>query len=415
MPRLTPPLPPLLGAAGGLHLADQLAMAALPLSAVLALGAGSRLVGLLLAAQAAAWLLVSLPAGVLVDRLPRRALLVGAGLLGAAGLAVALPGAALGVAWLLGLGGFLASAGTVLFVLTATAAVPALAGPAGLAATNARIELARAGVTLAAPALVGLLAGAGWLPAAYGLALLAALLAAGAAALLPRGLGAVAAPGPRPPVVALLREGAGFVAGHPLLRGIALCAIAWNFGFFALLTGFVPLALGPLGLDPARLGLAQAGYGVGLLAGAALAPLAIRRCGPRAILLAGPGLSLGAPALLLAAGPGGVALPFLAQLLVGFGPMLWLVCQTGIRQTVTPAAMLGRVGATVQVAIYGVRPLGALAAGAAAAAWGPGAAIALAGAAFLLAFAVVATGDLARLRAMPASGQAGFRGRLAES
>lgn len=69
------PLNRLTLAALGLHGADQLAMAALPLTAVLALGAGPGLVGALLAAQAAAWLAFSLPAGLLVDRLARAGLL----------------------------------------------------------------------------------------------------------------------------------------------------------------------------------------------------------------------------------------------------------------------------------------------------------------------------------------------------
>ena len=71
-------------AAFGLHGADQLAMAALPLTAVLVLGAGPALVGALLAAQAAAWLAFSLPAGLLVDRFARRTLLAAASLAAAA-------------------------------------------------------------------------------------------------------------------------------------------------------------------------------------------------------------------------------------------------------------------------------------------------------------------------------------------
>jgi hypothetical protein len=101
--------------------------------------------------------------------------------------------------------------------------------------------------------------------------------------------------------------------------------------------------------------------------------------------------------LLLAAPPGGLALPLAAQFLLGVGPMLWLVCQTGLRQVVTPPALLGRVGAALQVAIYGVRPLGALAGGALAAAAGPEAAILLAALAFALSVAVVPlTGQVRR-------------------
>ncbi len=143
-----------------------------------------------------------------------------------------------------------------------------------------------------------------------------------------------------------------------------------------------------------------------MIAGAASAATLQRRFGPNAILLAGPGLSVLAPMLLLAAPAGGVAVPFAALFLVGFGPMMWLICQTGIRQIVTPPAMLGRVGAVLQVAIYGVRPLGALAGGALAAGQGPAAGIWLAGAGFAASLVVVLVSDLVRLRRLPAAAPA---------
>ncbi len=387
------PLARLSLAAFGLHAADQLAMAALPLVAMLLLSAGPGLVGALLAAQAAAWLAFSLPAGLLVDRVGRTRLLAAATLAAAFGslLAVTASGPAL-----LGLAAFFAACGTVLFVLSASSLVPALARPEDLAPANARLELARALASIGAPPLVGLLAGHGMPAAAFGLAVAAALLAFVATRGLPR-LAAPAAP-TRPPICAQLAEGARFVLGHPLLRGIFGCALAWNFAFFALLAAIVPFALGPLGLEPARLGLAQAGYGAGMIAGAASAAAVQRRFGPNAILLAGPGLSVLAPVLLLAAPAGGVALPFAALFLVGFGPMMWLICQTGIRQIVTPPAMLGRAGAVLQVAIYGVRPLGALAGGA----LGPEGGVMLAVGGFAVSLLVVSLSELAGLRRLPA-------------
>jgi predicted MFS family arabinose efflux permease len=397
---LTTPLNRLSAAALGLHGADQLAMAALPLTAVLVLGAGPGLVGVLLAAQAAAWLAFSLPAGLLVDRLGRERLLRAATLAAAAGAGCAAGAAWSGWAAALGGAAFVGACGTVLFVLTAGSLVPALAPREGLAKANARLELARAVASLVAPPLAGLLAARGLPVVAYMIALLAGLMAFGLA----RGLSAATVPAnvARPPIRAQLAEGARFVLRHSLLRGIFGCALAWNFAFLALLAAVVPFALGPLGLDPAQLGLAQAGYGAGMIAGAASAASIQARLGPNAVLIAGPGLSAATPLLLLAAPVGGVALPFAALFLVGFGPMMWLICQTGIRQIVTPPAMLGRVGAVLQVAIYGVRPLGALAGGSLAAAQGPAAGIWLAAAGFAASVLVVVCSDLARLRGLPA-------------
>ena len=208
-------------------------------------------------------------------------------------------------------------------------------------------------------------------------------------------------------MVAAIRTGAGFTWRHDLLRGISLCAVFWNLGFFALLAIWVPLALDELRLEPAGMGLAQSAYGAGLVLGALAAPAVARHLPPRAVLLFGPavsvlaaGLFLAAPAVQAGAG-GGFVVAAAGHFLVGFGPMLWLVCQTTVRQLVTPAPLLGRVNATVQVAIYGVRPLGALAGGMVAAQAGLGAALVLVAGAFALSTLVILLSPLVRLRSLP--------------
>jgi predicted MFS family arabinose efflux permease len=207
----------------------------------------------------------------------------------------------------------------------------------------------------------------------------------------------------KPPVLAAIREGADFAVRHALLRGIALCAIFWNFAFFALMAVAIPFAFERLGLDAKTTGLAQSGYGLGLIAGALSAGRIVARFEPRVILVAGPALSVVAAAVLLIAPYRGGAVAFgLAFFLVGFGPMLWLICQTSIRQLVTPPLLLGRVAATIQVAIYGVRPIGALAGGAVASLFGVDMAMLLVLGAFALSLAVPLASALGRLRAMPA-------------
>lgn len=389
-------------AAGAAYAADQLALAALPLTAVLMLQAGPGLVGLLVAVQGAAWLLASLPAGVWVDRHDKRTLLVGSQLVMAATLAAATLCAAFGRIDGLMLTTFLAACGTVVFALATQTWLPRLVPARDLPRANGRLELARALATLLAPAIVGWLAEAASPNLGYAGAALAALVSAAVCATL-RGGDAPAAPPARPPMMAAIVEGTRFVVAHPYLRAIVLCAAFWNFAFFALVAVFVPFALGPLGLDPRGVGLAQSFYGAGLVLGAAGGPLLLARLSPNVVLLGGPALSVLAALLIwLSPSGGGFAGVAAGQFLIGFGPMCWLICQTSLRQLVTPPALLGRVGATIQVAIYGVRSLGALAGGAVAGWSGLDAALALVLAGFALSFVVIALSSLARLRAMPA-------------
>jgi predicted MFS family arabinose efflux permease len=380
----TPPLRAFVAAACGVHLADQLALAALPLLAVLVLDASPATVGALVAAHGAAWLVLTLPGGVWVDRAGpsatmRRAQAIGcAGLAAAVGATLARSGGGLAAA------AFVASAGTVLFVLSVVPAIRAAIPEPGRAAANARLEFARAAVTLVAPLAAGALAQRGAAIAALVLALLAAVAALAVVRRLPASDATAA---PREPFGTAIRAGASAVLADPLLRAIAACAVLFNLAFFALVAIWVPHALGVLGLDAAGVGLSQAGYGVGLLAGAAAAPRLMASLPPRVLLVGGPGCAVLA-AVLLAATPSAAA-AFVAQLLVGFGPMVWQVQRTTLTQQRVPAALLGRASATIQLAVYGVRPLGALAGGAIAQGWGTSAAIIAIGAGFAASAAVM--------------------------
>ncbi|MGH7384159.1 MAG: MFS transporter, partial [Candidatus Rokuibacteriota bacterium] len=123
--------------------AEQIGLAAAPLFAVLALGAGAGETGFLQTAATLPFLLLAIPAGVLADRMSRRRLMAAAEVL----RALALVGT-LGAAWLgllslprLALLAFVGACGTVAYSVAAPTLVPALVPPAGLAAANARLEL----------------------------------------------------------------------------------------------------------------------------------------------------------------------------------------------------------------------------------------------------------------------------------
>jgi predicted MFS family arabinose efflux permease len=398
------PFPRLVAVAAGFRGADQLMVAGTPLVVAALFGQPADIVGLIVAIQGAAWLLVSLPAGVMVDRMDQTDALKRGMWLGVLGVVAALAGLWLGSMPLFALGAFISASAAVVGFLAEGAAVQAMAQPAALPRANARLQLVQSAAMLAGPAIMGLAVQRGWTIAAYILALAVAV----AALVLAHGFGRQP---PRPPrerrPLAEISEGLAFVRSQPLLRGIVACALFWNMAFFALMALFVPFALGPVGLDAAQAGAAQAMMGVGSLAAALTAGAVLQHVAPRWVLVFGPACSLAA-ALLLAVAPlgGGVIQPGLVFLLLGYGPILWFVCQNSIRQLVTPAAMLGRVGSVIQVAIYGVRSVGALVGGLVAARFGFDAGLLLVILLFAASVASVFLSALIRLGALPEPAEA---------
>ncbi len=380
--------------------ADKLALDTITLAATEA-GASARFVGLLVAAQSAAWLLVSLPAGVLADRIAPRSLILLGGLLMAAGSAV---GAALLAAGLIGpalaLSTFVAAAGPVVIALSVFVLMPRAVTLALLPRANSRLELGRASFNLIAPLIAGwaVARGTGW----YGLAACSAagLVVIAAALRLP----AEAAPAqPRQKLHRAIAEGGAFVARHPYLRPIALCAIGWNLAFFAFMALLAPFALRVLMLDPKAVGLASSVYGAGAVAAALSGAWLIARLPTGTLLVFGPAVSL-LGALAVALAPPGLGWPALALafFLFGFGPILWFITQTTLRQAVTPQPLLGRVSATITTAMYGMRPLGALAGGLAGERFGLETAIWLPVVLFGLSTLAILASQMPRLKAMPA-------------
>jgi predicted MFS family arabinose efflux permease len=384
--------------------AEQIALAAAPIIAVLALGAGAGATGFLTAAQTLPFLLLSLPFGVLVDRVSRRGLMIAAEAVRVAAL-LALPlliwADALSIP-LLGVVGFAAAAGTVAFSVAAPALVPALVPRAQLVAANGRLELARSAAFAAGPALAGVLvAWAGASPAFV----IAAVLSA-AAVLLLRGLPEPPRPA-QPPrhVMRDLREGAGFVFGHALLRPILWTAVAWNLSWFVLQAAYVPYAAHVLGLDAAGIGTTLATYGVGLVVGAALASRLIRHLSFGTAIVLGPVVSVAAAAAMVAtlATPS-PALAAFSLFLFGAGPIVWVVSTTSLRQTVTPDGLLGRVSALFMTANTGARPIGAALGGVIGVYAGPEACIVVAAIGFVIQAAIILASRAARLQRLGDAG-----------
>jgi len=337
--------------------------------------------GWLAAAAALPYFLFGLPAGVWVDRLPRRSVIIAGDLLRAVVL-LAVPLAAV-----LDLLSFpllvtvavLAGTGAVFVDVASQSSIPSLAARDRLIQANSRFELGRAAATTGGPGLAGAVAGF----AGPALAVLASALSAFAAAAFAWRIGyrevAVSAAARRD-FVSEIREGLGFLLGEPRLRALALCALTWNVSWFAMGAVLVLHAARSLGLSAAEIGLVFAVDGIGMVLGAIAAPAIERRIGLGRAIVLGPTLcALGVPLILL--GTPATAIPLLAagRFLFGFGPMVFGVTQTSLRQSVTPIQLLGRVNASLRWLTWGFRPLGALLGGLAAETWGLYSGVALAG------------------------------------
>ena len=380
--------------------AEQVGLAAAPIVAVLALGAGPGETGLLQTAQTLPFLLLSIPSGILADRASRRRLMVSAEALRVASLIsiVALAELHRLTVPLLALLGFIGASGTVAYGVAAPSLVPALVPVEALASANGRLELARTVGFAAGPALGGALIG--WTGAGPAFGFAAALSTC--AVFLLAGLREPARPAlpPRHPLHDL-REGARFVFGHPLLLPIALTQLVFNAAFFILQAVYVPYAVHTLGLSASAVGATLATYGVGMVAGALLAARITRALPLGAVIAIGPIAGLAAAAVMvLTIWTPSVLLAGLSFFLIGAGPILWVISTTTLRQTLTPRDLLGRVSAIFTTAT-GARPVGAAIGACVGGRYGVETCLVVAALGFLIQALVILTSPVVRLPRRP--------------
>ena len=384
--------------------AEQIALAAAPIVAVLAFGAGAGDTGLLQTLHTLPFLLFAIPAGLLADRTSRPRLMAAAEALRVASLVAIVLLAAFDMLTfpLLALMGFVGACGTIVYSVAAPALVPSLVASPVLAAANARIELARTVAFAAGPALAGAMVG--WTGGAPAFAL-AAALSAGAAILL---AGLREPPRPRPTLLAPhpiheLRQGIEFVFRHPLLKPVFMTQLIFSTAFFMLHAVYVPYAVHHLGLSAAQVGATLAAYGGGMVAGALFAPSIMRALPFGVVIAIGPIAGLAAAAVMVVTiwAPS-FLLAALSFTLIGAGPILWVISTATLRQTVTPSDLLGRVSA-INIMAYGSRPAGAALGALIGGLYGAETCLIVAAIGFLLQAVVILVSPAVRLARQPAT------------
>ncbi|HZG89203.1 MAG TPA: MFS transporter [Pseudonocardia sp.] len=334
---------------------------ALPLLAATALAATPWQMGLLTAASTAAFLLVGLPAGALLDRVRRRPVMI------AADLARFVLFGWVPLGWWLGVLTFpqllvvalLGGVATVFFDVGYQSVLPSAVGRAGLVEGNAKLESTRAGAEAAGPALGG---GLVQLVGAANAVLLdaASFLVSAAVLSRMRGPEAVADRSGRP-LQAEIAEGLRYVLGHPLLRPITACTATANLFNGVFLAVEVLYLTRVLGLSAGVIGLVLAVGMTGGLVGALTGAWWIRRFGQGRVVLWSL-LAVGPPSLLAALG--GPVWFAVGTFALAHGAVVYNVAQVSFRQSVCPGRLLGRMNASIRFLVWGTLPIGGLLGGA---------------------------------------------------
>ncbi|MEA2661066.1 MAG: hypothetical protein QOH08_638, partial [Chloroflexota bacterium] len=355
---------------------------ALRLVALITLGAGVAEMAYLVVAASTGVLLVGLVAGALVDRLPRRPVLIWTDVIRAA-LLFSIPAAAaagtLRIEQLYVVAFLEACLGT-LFDSAYHSYLPSLVGPDRLLEGNAKLSLSSSVAEVGGPGLAGALVQIASAPVA---------ILVDAVSFVVSAVSLIAIRARETPRTGELRqtigreiaEGLRFVRRHALVFPIAMSSVSEHFfgSFYAALYSLYLLEV--LGLTPLLLGVVISAGGVGSLVGATFAGRVVRRIGiGRSILimmLANSAIGVLTP---LAFGPLVLAtlMVFLPQLLGDGANTIQWIAQDTVVQTAVPDRVLGRVNATLDVLSHGAAPIGALVAAAIAESYGVRAAIGIA-------------------------------------
>jgi MFS family permease len=360
-----PPFLRLWAADALMELGRQTSIVVVPLIGALTLGASPFQMGVLGASATAPSLLISLIAGVWVDRLPRRAMMIAAGV-GRFALVGSVPVlwyADLLSVWLLAGISFLVGTLTLFFDLSRLSWLPSLVGRSQLVEANGKMQASTSVAQMAGPSLGGGVAGI----AAPPLAMLIDAPASLVAALFTSRVVGEDRPGDnlqtRQPVWRQAIQGVSIAFGNRLLRAtIGASGVVSLFGH-VFIAVYVLYMANDLGLSSFAIGLVFAIGGVGGLIGAFLAAPLARRFGVGRTIIGG-WLMFGLGGLPI---PLAILVPEYALPLVLFSEFIqWMVLeiaevnQLSLRQAITPDHYLGRVSATYRFTVGGLVPIGSL-------------------------------------------------------
>jgi MFS family permease len=341
---------------------------ALPLIAATVLNVSPFEFGLLTTIEFLPFILFSLPAGVWVDRLRRRPILIAADLgraLAIASIPVAFYFDALTI-WQLYLVGFANGILTVFFDVAYQSYLPSVVERDQLVDGNSKLEITRSASQILGPGLAGILIGVFRAPFAMVIDSVSYFVSALFLTWIRRPEPPVeahdtVAHGPKPSMREEVSVGLRYVLGHRWLRNIAATTGTSNFFANVVNAILVLYLVDERGLGPEAIGFAFSVASIGFLVGALTTNRITARLGVgRMLVLTSIGFSVSN--LPVAFAPDALIWPALAisGFVGGFCGTGWNINQVSLRQAITPPRMQGRMNATMRFIVWGTIPLGAI-------------------------------------------------------
>jgi MFS family permease len=389
---------------------SQISMLALPWLAAVGLDASPFEFAMLEVLGFLPFILFALPAGVWVDRLRRRPILI------AGDAARALLLGYVPVAWALGILDvpqllvlqFVVGIFTVFFDVAYQSYLPALVERDELVEGNSKLQTTVSAAQIGGPGLAGVLIGV--VTAPYAVAFDAVSFAVSTACMLPIRK-AETPPAredgtPRPKMLPELKEGLAYVLRHRHLKWIALCTGSSNFFgqvVFAIALLYIARTLR---ISSFWAGAIFACFGIGSIVAALTATRLQRAVGVgRAIWMPAVLFSLAGLVYPLAPRSFPVPVLVLGTLTFGYASMSYNITQVSFRQAITPERLQGRMNATMRWIVWGTIPLGALTGGVIANAYGLRPALWVGAIGGLFAFLPVLLSPVRQLERMPEAGE----------
>lgn len=334
---------------------------ALPLVAVQLLHADAFQMGLLATLESLAFLLISLPAGAWVDRWRKKVVIVAGDLLRAA-LLLTVPLAwamdALTLVHLYVVAGLFGVV-TVFFDVANQSYLPEIVEGDQISEGNGKLQASQSTAQIVGPAAAAALVRLVGSPLTIAVTSVCMALSS---LFVSRIRHREAAPDPqaRRPLVTEIREGLGFVLGHPLLRRIVACTGLANLASSAVFALFVLYVVRTQGLAETTLGLIMSVTAAGGLLGAVSADRLGRLVGEGRAIPVSATLS----GLAMLSTPLSSVLPtvptlLVGGLLIGWAVVVYNIAQVSFRQRLCPKPLLGRMNASIRFLVWGPMPVGA--------------------------------------------------------